>query len=117
MIADLWAQFTALGSTIILVYGLSKVPWVRTLWYRNVVEPVKAFIERQLHPLHEKADAIQEQVTSNHDKLYELAGLLDYEFRANGGNSMRDRVNAAVTAAGGIPDPGCRRTPTASRQD
>ena len=98
MLEGLWAQFTALGSTLLLLFALSKLPFVHVLWRRNVTEPFGEWVDGKLGPLHEKVDRTDR-------KLHELAMVLDYEFKNNGGNSLRDRVDEAVQASGGQPAP------------
>ena len=96
--SDLWAQFAALASTLILLFGLSKIPPIQALCRRNVTEPFGEWVDSKLHPLHEKIDRTDK-------RLDELASVLDYQFKNNGGNSLRDRVDEAVRSAGGHPAP------------
>lgn len=95
---DLWAQFVAIATTVVLVATLSKISFVKALFRRNVSEPFRSWVHTTLEPTNERIDGINE-------RLYELANHLDYEFSANGGGSLRDRVNEAVQASGGPPDP------------
>ena len=96
--SDLWSQFAALGASLLLLAALSKVPFIRTLFRRNVSDPFREWMADILHPTNERIDKVNARVC-------ELADYLDYEFSANGGGSMRDRVNAGVQAAGGPEDP------------
>lgn len=86
------------ASTVVLFSTLSKVKVVRNLVKRNVLDPFWEKVEKVLHPLHVKIDRTERRVN-------ELAEALDYQFRPNGGNSLRDRVDAGVEAAGGPPPP------------
>lgn len=98
MLEGLWAQFAALGSTVLLLFAMFKVPLVQVLWRRNVTEPFGDWVDGKLDPLHAKIDRTDR-------KLHELAEVLDYQFKNNGGNSLRDRVDEAVQASGGQPAP------------
>jgi len=60
--------------------------------------PFGDWVDGKLHPLHEKIDRTDR-------KLHELAEVLDYQFKNNGGNSLRDRVDEAVRASDGLPAP------------
>ena len=95
---DLWAQFVSIATTVILVATLSKLSFVRAFFHRNVSEPFRSWLHMTLEPTNERIDGVN-------SRLYELAKHLDYEFSANGGGSLRDRVNAGVEAAGGPEDP------------
>ena len=97
-LTSLWAQFAALATSILLLAALSKLRFVRALWRRNVAAPFAEWIEHLLAPLHHKADRLD-------SRLNEVASFLDYEFKNNGGNSLRDRVDEAVAASGGAPAP------------
>lgn len=96
--SDLWSQFASLGATLLLLAALSKVPFIQTLAHRNVSDPFREWLKEILHPTNVRIDKVNARVS-------ELADYLDYEFSANGGGSMRDRVNASVEAAGGPEDP------------
>lgn len=96
--SDLWSQFASLGATLLLLVALSKVPFIQTLARRNVSDPFREWLREILHPTNVRIDKVNARVS-------ELADYLDYEFSANGGGSMRDRVNAGVEAAGGPEDP------------
>lgn len=98
VLSGLWAQFVALATTVILLATLSKLSFVRALFRRNVSEPFRSWLHTTLEPTNERIDGVN-------SRLYELAQHLDYEFSANGGGSLRDRVNEAVQASGGPPDP------------
>ena len=98
VLSGLWAQFVALATTVILVATLSKLPLVKALFRRNVSEPFRSWLHTTLEPTNDRIDGVN-------SRLYELAQHLDYEFSANGGGSLRDRVNEAVEASGGPPDP------------
>lgn len=92
-LAQLWAQFFTLGSTVIFVYGLSKIPFVRTLWHRNISDP---FAHWMAHQVGTQVAPVHHRIDSLYVRLNELADALDYEFRSNGGNSLRDRVDAIL---------------------
>lgn len=96
--SDLWSQFAALAAALLLLAALSKVPFIQTLFRRNVSDPFREWLKEVLHPTNMRIDKVNARVS-------ELADYLDYEFSANGGSSMRDRVNAGVEAAGGPEDP------------
>lgn len=98
VLSGLWEQFVATATTVILVATLSKLSFVRALFHRNVSEPFRSWLHMTLEPTNERIDGVN-------SRLYELAKHLDYEFSANGGGSLRDRVNEAVQASGGPPDP------------
>lgn len=98
VLSGLWAQFVTLATTVILLATLSKLPFVKALFRRNVSEPFRAWLHTTLEPTNERIDGVN-------SRLYELAQHLNYEFSANGGGSLRDRVNEAVEASGGAPDP------------
>lgn len=98
-LADLWAQFAALASTILLVYGLSKVPPVRALFRRNIADPFAGWLAHLLEPVRAEIADVRADMSGVHERLYEVAEFLDYQFKANGGNSLRDRVDIAANAS------------------
>lgn len=98
MLAELWAQFAALAGCILLLGALAKTRPGRALIKHNVTEPYRQWLEGIHAPL-------QESIGEVNAKLYELADTLNYEFEANGGGSLRDRVNEGVRASGGSEDP------------
>ncbi len=98
VLGGLWAQFVTIATTVILLATLFKLPFIKALFRRNVSEPFRLWLHTTLEPTNERIDGVN-------SRLYELAKHLDYEFSANGGGSLRDRVNEAVQASGGAPDP------------
>lgn len=103
---DLWAQFVGFASAVILIFGLSKVPLVRALWRRNVTEPFQEFVRHTLDPVQTRIEEVADRTAEVNEKVYELAELLEYQFTANGGGSIRDRINEGVRVLGGCDDPG-----------
>lgn len=98
MWSDLWSQFAALAGTLLLLGALAKTRPGKALIKNNVTDPYRDWL-RGIHAPMEKS------LGEMNTKLYELADYMDYEFSANGGGSLRDRVNAGVKAAGGPEDP------------
>lgn len=96
--SDLWAQFAALAGSLLLLGALAKTRPGKAFIRNNVTQPFAKWLHGILQPTNDRIDGI-------HLRLYELADTLGYEFSANGGGSLRDRVNAGVEAAGGAPDP------------
>ena len=85
----LWAQFVALVSTIVLLFGLSKVPFCKTLWSRNVTDPFAGWLKGLFEPTRRELAAVNR-------KLDSLAKFVDYQFTPNGGNSARDQLDILV---------------------
>lgn len=96
--SDLWSQFAALAGTLLLVGALAKTRPGRALIKNNVTDPYRDWLKGIHAPM-------EQSLGEMNTKLYELADYMDYEFSANGGSSLRDRVNAGVAAAGGPEDP------------
>lgn len=105
VISDLYAQFMALSGLIVLLYGLSKVPFVRSLFHRNITMPFREWLADILKPTNDSIRQVNDEVQGVRDRLYELADTLNYEFKANGGGSLRDRVNDVAATVGAQPDP------------
>lgn len=96
--SDLWSQFAAWAGTLLLVGALAKTRPGRALIKNNITDPYRTWLEGIHAPLEKSIDGVN-------DRLYELAKSLDYEFSANSGNSLRDRVDVVARTVGAADSP------------
>lgn len=82
----------AMAGSVVAIVAAARLPFIshplRWVWRHLVGEPVGHWFRA----------LIREEVTT-------VLRPVMHELRPNGGSSMRDRVNEAVDAVGGAPDP------------
>ena len=76
---------------MVVLASFYKIRPVHRFVRRNTVDLFAEKVEEILHPLHAKIDR-------NERQLQEIADALGYQFRPNGGNSLRDRVDGLYHA-------------------
>ncbi len=96
--SDLWAQFAAWAGSLLLIGALAKTAPGKALIRNNATDPFREWLSDILKPTNDRIDGVNE-------RLYELADTLEYEFKANSGNSLRDRVDVVARTVGAADSP------------